>query len=292
MPKNRFKSVRSIAVLSAAAALSAGVAAPAPALASDAAGVGSASGAARLSSASGAAGLSSASGAALFAAPSVFASPVFASPVFASPGLASPVFASPVSSAKPADRGPGAKKLLKLLVDEDDLPRGYKTMGKPEVVDIDSAPGMSLCDQLRMTEPPNKTVKVPTAFAVFFKGPEGPSLVEMLSSPGARQARKDVDGVADAPRDCPVVHHGEPGDRKAPTTKVSKLRVPEIGDRASGVRMDMFDPVSKQHVVSTAILVAHGDVELVVSLAATSDDGQKALVKIAVAADRKLRKLR
>ena len=283
MPKNRFKSVRSIAVLSAAAALSAGVAAPAPALASDAAGVGSASGAA---------GLSSASGAALFAAPSVFASPVFASPVFASPGLASPVFASPVSSAKPADRGPGAKKLLKLLVDEDDLPRGYKTMGKPEVVDIDSAPGMSLCDQLRMTEPPNKTVKVPTAFAVFFKGPEGPSLVEMLSSPGARQARKDVDGVADAPRDCPVVHHGEPGDRNAPTTKVSKLRVPEIGDRASGVRMDMFDPVSKQHVVSTAILVAHGDVELVVSLAATSDDGQKALVKIAVAADRKLRKLR
>ena len=283
MPKNRFKSVRSIAVLSAAAALSAGVAAPAPALASDAAGVGSASGAT---------GLSSASGAALFAAPSVFASPVFASPVFASPGLASPVFASPVSSAKPADRGPGAKKLLKLLVDEDDLPRGYKTMGKPEVVDIDSAPGMSLCDQLRMTEPPKKTVKVPTAFAVFFKGPEGPSLVEMLSSPGARQARKDVDGVADAPRDCPVVHHGEPGDRKAPTTKVSKLRVPEIGDRASGVRMDMFDPVSKQHVVSTAILVAHGDVELVVSLAATSDDGQKALVKIAVAADRKLRKLR
>jgi hypothetical protein len=213
-------------------------------------------------------------------------------------GLTSPARAAAATSPATSSAGsssaavsprvgpPTDRKLKAALLGEKDLPPGYQSLGDPSITTLQVAAKSDLCDEMRANATPGRMVKVRTASVTFLKAPKGPALVEMLSVTGAAQARAAVAGVKAAPRRCPVIRPGAPGE---PVTTVKAAPVPRLGDRAAGIRIEAVEPASKSRLRGTVIVIAHGDLMLVLSIAGGSDDDRRTLEKIATVAERKLR---
>jgi hypothetical protein len=127
-----------------------------------------------------------------------------------------------------------------------------------------------------------------TAQAAFIRGIPGPMVFETLTLTGPRTARAIVAGIASAPRLCKSFNDA-PGSSPASSLQLSPLRVPRLGDAASGVRFRLrpAGPMTLD-IQGALISVARRGVSVTIVQVNGSRADQRELYRIALTAIRKL----
>ncbi|GAA2633955.1 hypothetical protein [Paractinoplanes durhamensis] len=119
-----------------------------------------------------------------------------------------------------------------------------------------------------------------TTHTSFIRRAGGPLLYEILIAAGPARANALVAEIAAAPRRCPQVRLGDDH-----TLTITKMRVPELGARASGVLIRTATP---SPTVTRLIVFAEGGRTAILMMVGGTDIGVLGMHKIALTAAAKL----
>jgi hypothetical protein len=197
---------------------------------------------------------------------------------------ATPAVAALPTTTTAAVVRPATPRLQDALLTAADLPRGYAPtmsgyMGTIAGLSTDT----NICDHKISSSGAGTTAQ-----AAFIQGIPGPMLFETLTATGPRAARAIVAGIAAAPRLCKSFGQG-PGSSPASGLELAPLRVPRLGDAASGIqfRLRPAGPMAMT-IQGKLISIARRGVSVTIVQVNPARNDRHGLNRIALTAIRKL----